>query len=97
MLIKALFNFKFYQRYDTKFLQKEIIIHDPKYLTWWAAKDHLSKLIGTKNIEISGYHGFSFIGRSGPTRHEKLGIIEKRRVPEGPICRLGWHRFFYPK
>lgn len=44
------------------------------------------KLYDKKGNEISGYHGFSIIGHSGPTNYEKSEIIETRHVPTGPIC-----------
>jgi hypothetical protein len=44
-------------------------------------------LYDKKGHEITGYHGFSVTGHSGPTSYEKSEIIEKRSVPEGPICK----------
>ncbi len=53
-------------------------------LTGW--KVFPIKLYNKKGDEISGYHGFSAAGRCGPTSYEKSEIIEKRQVPNGPIC-----------
>ena len=54
-------------------------------LTGW--KVFPIKLYDRKGNEITGYHGFSVIGHSGPTSYEKSEIIEKRLVPNGPLCR----------
>lgn len=45
------------------------------------------KLYDKKGKEITGYHGFSVIGHSGPTSYEKSEIIEKRKVANGPLCK----------
>jgi len=46
------------------------------------------KLYNKKGSEILGYYGFSVIGRCGPISYEKSEIIEKRRVPTGPLCKF---------
>jgi hypothetical protein len=55
-------------------------------LTGW--KVFPIKLYDKKGNEITGYHGFSATGHSGPTSYEKSEIIEKRRVPHGPLCKF---------
>lgn len=54
-------------------------------LTGW--KVFSIKLYDKNDNEITRYHGFSIIGHSGPTSYEKSKIIEKRFVPNGPLCR----------
>lgn len=54
-------------------------------LTGW--KVFPIKLYDKKGDEISGYHGFSVTGHSGPTSYEKSEILEKRKVSNGPICK----------
>ena len=54
-------------------------------LTGW--KVFSIKLYDKKGNEIVGYHGFSITGHSGPTSYKKSDIIEKRLVPNGPLCR----------
>ena len=46
------------------------------------------KLYNQKGNEISGYYGFSITGQSGPTTYDNCEIIEKRMVPNGPICKF---------
>lgn len=46
------------------------------------------KLLDKKENEIFGYHGFSITGHCDPINYEKSQIIEKRRVPHGPLCRF---------
>jgi hypothetical protein len=46
------------------------------------------KLYDKKGSEILGYHGFSVIGHCGPISYEKSQIIEKRKVPTGPLCKF---------
>ena len=53
-------------------------------LTGW--KVFPIKLYDKKGNEITGYHGFSVVGQSGPTSYKKSEIIEKRLVPHGPLC-----------
>jgi hypothetical protein len=55
-------------------------------LTGW--KTYPIRLYDKKENEISDYHGFSVIGRCGPINYENAEIIEKRRVPTGPICKF---------
>lgn len=55
-------------------------------LTGW--KVFPIKLYDKKGNEITGYHGFSAAGHSGPTSYDKSEIIEKRRVPHGPLCKF---------
>ena len=45
-------------------------------------------LFDKKGNEIPGYHGFSFIGKCGPLSYENSKIIEKRYVPNGPLCKF---------
>jgi hypothetical protein len=53
-------------------------------LTGW--KTFPIKIFDKKKTEVPHYHGFSVVGHCGPIKYEKAGIIEKRMVPEGPIC-----------
>jgi hypothetical protein len=53
-------------------------------LTGW--KTFPIKLYDKKGNEISGYHGFSVTGTSGPTIYDNCEIVERRMVPDGPIC-----------
>lgn len=46
------------------------------------------KLFDKKGSEVLGYHGFSVVGHCGPINYEKSEIIEKRRVPTGPLCKF---------
>jgi hypothetical protein len=55
-------------------------------LTGW--KTFSIKLYDKKENEILGYHGFSVTGHSSPINYEKSEIIEKRRVPTGPLCKF---------
>ena len=55
-------------------------------LTGW--KTFPIKLYDKNGNEISGYHGFSIIGHCNPINYEKSAIIEKRKVPTGPICKF---------
>lgn len=54
-------------------------------LTGW--KTFPIKLYDKKGDEILGYSGFSIIGRCGPISYENAEIIEKRRVPNGPLVK----------
>ena len=58
---------------------------EENHLTGW--KVFPIKLYDKKGREITGYHGFSITGQSGPTSYEKSEIIEKRLVPNGPLCK----------
>ncbi len=54
-------------------------------LTGW--KTFSIKLYDKKREEIHGYHGFSVVGRCGPTKYENCEVIEKRLVPNAPLCK----------
>lgn len=54
-------------------------------LTGW--KIFPIKLYDKKGNEITSYHGFSATGHSGPTSYKESTVIEKRKVPNGPICK----------
>ena len=43
------------------------------------------QVIDKKGNEINGYHGLSITGRCGPIDYTKCEIIEKQRVPKGPL------------
>ena len=55
------------------------------HLTGW--KVFPIKLYAKKDNEIFGYYGFSITGHCGPTSYAQSEIIEKRLVPNGPICK----------
>jgi hypothetical protein len=59
---------------------------EENHLTGW--KTFPIKLYDKKNNEISGYYGFSITGQCAPVDYGKSEIIEKRRVPTGPICKF---------
>ena len=61
-------------------------IFESNNLTGW--KTFLIKLYDKKEKEISGYHGFSIIGKCGPTSYESSKIIEKKYVSNGPLCKF---------
>lgn len=44
------------------------------------------RLFDLKENEMDGYYGFSIVGHCGPTSLEKSEIIEKQKVPSGPLC-----------
>lgn len=46
------------------------------------------KLYDENGNEIPGYHGFSITGKCSPITYESCEIIEKRMVPNGPICKF---------
>lgn len=52
-------------------------------LTGW--KTYPVKVLDKNSNEISGYNGFSIIGRSGSIDYTKSEIIEKRRSPNAPL------------
>jgi len=54
-------------------------------LTGW--KVFPIKIYDKKGNEIVGYHGFSVTGRCGPVSFDNSKIIEKRLIPEGPLCK----------
>ena len=43
------------------------------------------RLYNPEGVEVPGYHGFSVIGRSSPTNYERSEIIEKQKIPNGPV------------
>jgi len=55
-------------------------------LTGWKAFP--IELYDKKGNRISGYHGFSITGQSSPTTYDNCEIIEKRMVPNGPVCKF---------
>jgi len=55
-------------------------------LTGW--KTFSIKLYDENGKEIPGYHGFSITGRCSPTNYNNREIIERRMVPNGPICKF---------
>lgn len=57
-----------------------------KHLTGW--RTFPVNVCDKEGYEILGYQGLSVTGRSGPTYYKQSQIIEKRRVPTGPICRF---------
>lgn len=61
-------------------------ILEEKDLTGWQTFPII--LYDKKGVEIRGYNGFSIIGHCAPIDYEKSEIIEKRRVPTGPICKF---------
>ena len=60
------------------------VLNDNK-LTGW--KTFAIELYDKKGNKITGYDGFSVVGKCGPTNYEKSEIIEKRLVPTGPVCK----------
>ncbi|MEP6850584.1 MAG: DUF1629 domain-containing protein [Acidobacteriota bacterium] len=44
------------------------------------------RLLDKQGNDIDGYQGFSVTGRCGPIDVSKSQIIEKRLVPNGPLC-----------
>lgn len=55
-------------------------------LTGW--KTFPIKLYDKKGNEINGYHGFSMTGHCSRINYGKSEIIEKRLVPNGPVCKF---------
>ena len=55
-------------------------------LTGW--KTFPIKLYDKKNNEILGYQGFSITGRCGESDHTKAEIMDRQRVPMGPIYKV---------
>lgn len=82
---------KFCDMLDTGFAGFYIIsermrnILEENHLTGWNVFP--IKIHDKKGNEINGYHGFSATGHSGPTSYENSEIIEKRLVPNGPLCK----------
>jgi hypothetical protein len=54
-------------------------------LTGW--KTYPVQVFDKHDMEISGYHGFSIIGRCGERDESKSEIIMKQFVPNGPIVK----------
>ncbi len=61
------------------------LLLENNHLTGW--KVFPIKLYDKKDNEILGYYGFSITGHCGPTSYAKSEIIEKRLVPNGPLCK----------
>jgi hypothetical protein len=61
------------------------ILEENKLAGW---KTFSIKLYDKKENEIFGYQGFSVTGHCGPINYEKSEIIERRKVPTGPICKF---------
>lgn len=57
---------------------------EENFLTGWQI--YPIKFHGLNGQEISGYHGFSVVGRCGPIDYTKSEIIQKKIVPEGSLC-----------
>eukprot|EP01132_Coremiostelium_polycephalum_P000319 gene319-410_t len=55
-------------------------------LTGW--KTFSVQVFDKKGEGIPGYHGFSITGRCGEIDYSKSPIIEKRRVPDGPLVKF---------
>ncbi len=64
---------------------------EANHLTGW--KTYPVKIYDKKGNEVLGYNGFSIIGRCGSIDYNKSEIIEKRYVPNGPLCKL--YKGFY--
>ena len=45
------------------------------------------RILDKKGSEVSGYHGFSTLGRCGPVDWTRGEVIEKRLVATGPLTR----------
>ena len=58
-------------------------ILEENQITGW--KVFQIKLYDKKENEISGYHGFSITGHCGPIDDRKAEIVERQRIPTGPI------------
>lgn len=61
------------------------LVLEENHITGW--KVFSIKLYDKKNNEIPGYYGFSTTGCCGPISYGKSEIIERRLVPEGPLCK----------
>jgi len=59
---------------------------ESNWLNGW--QTFVIKLYDKRGNEISGYHGFSILGKSSSISYENSEIIEKRLVPDGPICKF---------
>lgn len=62
---------------------KEIL--ENNQLTGW--KTFPIQLYDKKGNKITNYHGFSVVGRSGPTNYKNSEIIELQMVTNGPLCK----------
>ena len=56
---------------------------EENHLTGW--KTFPIKLYDKKENEILGYHGFSVTGRCGPIDYQKAEIVDRQRIPTGPV------------
>ena len=61
-------------------------ILEENQITGW--KTFPIKLYDKKNNEILGYQGFSITGRCGESDHTKAEIMDRQRVPMGPIYKV---------
>ncbi len=61
------------------------ILEDHQITGW---KTFPIKLYDKKKNEILGYHGFSVTGRCGPIDYQKAEIVDRQRVPGGPIYQV---------
>jgi hypothetical protein len=60
------------------------ILEENQLIGW---KTFPIKLYDKKGEEIPGYNGFSVIGKCSPTKYENCEVLEKRLVPNGPLCK----------
>jgi hypothetical protein len=58
------------------------ILEDHKLTGWNVFPIKLHDLSGN---EIDGYYGLSIVGHSGSTNYDASEIVEKRKVPNGPL------------
>ncbi len=92
LVFKQGYGKKYQDILDTGFVSLNIIsdrlkiLLEENKLTGW--KTYNVKILNKKEEEINGYHGFSVTGKCGPIDYNKSEIIEKRRVPTGPLCRF---------
>jgi hypothetical protein len=61
------------------------ILHENNFTGW---KIYPIKVFDKKKNEIEGYYGFSVVGVCGPHSYDNSKIIEKKLIPEGPLCRF---------
>jgi hypothetical protein len=61
-------------------------ILEKHHFTGWQV--YQIELYDKKGKEINGYHGFSVKGVCGPHSYNNSNIIEKRVIPNGPLCRF---------
>jgi len=91
IIFKQVYGNKLYDILDTGcagfFLISERMkkILEENSLTGW--KTFPIKLYDKKGSEITGYHGFSVVGHSGPTNYKNSEIVERRKVSTGPLCK----------